>query len=158
MRSVDLFEAGAARLQMTESIELTRQSLQAHGAEHDHWAIAWSGGKDSSATLTMVIWMIESGMVKRPNRLTVLYADTRMGPLRLESRAWALDRVLDIQSRCRPRVDLINPEEESRIRALIAVETWPNGWSGDEPPADAPLMEHIFSDGSVQPSLFGGDA
>jgi DNA sulfur modification protein DndC len=76
-RDLSLFESGA-RLQMTESIELTVQSLKAHGYDHDHWVIAWSGGKDSSATLTLIVWLIVSGMVKAPKRLTVLYADTRM--------------------------------------------------------------------------------
>lgn len=49
------FFDGGRRMQMTESIELTTQSLQAYGPDHPHWGIAWSGGKDSSATLTMVI-------------------------------------------------------------------------------------------------------
>lgn len=76
IRDLSLFEGGA-RLQMTESIELTVQSLRAHGSDHDHWVIAWSGGKDSTATLTLIIWLITSGRVKWPRRLTVLYADTR---------------------------------------------------------------------------------
>lgn len=76
-RDLSLFESGA-RLQMTESIELTIQSLQAYGADHDHWSIAWSGGKDSTATLTVICWLIASGRVKAPKRLSVLYADTRM--------------------------------------------------------------------------------
>ena len=63
---------------MTESIELTIQSLQAYGPDHDHWVIAWSGGKDSTATLTLIVWLITSGKIKGPKRLTVLYADTRM--------------------------------------------------------------------------------
>lgn len=75
-RDLSLFEAGA-RLQMTESIELTIQSLQAYGPAHDHWVIAWSGGKDSTATLTLIVWLIVTGKVKAPKRLTVLYADTR---------------------------------------------------------------------------------
>lgn len=75
-RDLSLFEAGA-RLQMTESIELTIQSLLAHGLEHDHWVFAWSGGKDSSATLTLVVWLIATGKVPAPKRVTVLYADTR---------------------------------------------------------------------------------
>lgn len=393
-QNLDLFAAGASRMHIDEAIALTQQSLQAHGAEHDHWAIAWSGGKDSTATLTLTLWMIEAGMVPAPKRLTILYADTRMeipplaiaaeeisarlynrghtvervvaeldrrymvyllgrgvpppnngtlrwctqslkitpmedalraitqdgralmitgvrqgesairdrriemscskdgaecgqgwyqqaipqakglrgrlatlapilhwrvchiwewlrtwapqpeygylptdiiadayggdeaeeinartgcigcplaardtaletvvampqwsglapllelkplyrelrlakhrlrkaepevlrsgriaanphrmGPLRLESRLWALERVLDIQSRCRPIVDLIDTEEEARIRALIAAETWPNGWTGAEPPADAPIPVHHFADGTAQPSL-----
>ena len=73
-----VFEGFSTRLQMTEAIELTKQSLQAHGTTHQHWGIAWSGGKDSSATLTLIIWMIESGMVKAPEKLTVFYADTLM--------------------------------------------------------------------------------
>lgn len=76
IRDLSLFEGGA-RLQMTESIELTIQSLQAYGPAHDHWVIAWSGGKDSTATLTLIAWLIASGKVAAPKRLTVLYADTR---------------------------------------------------------------------------------
>ncbi|OGS95957.1 MAG: phosphoadenosine phosphosulfate reductase [Gallionellales bacterium RBG_16_56_9] len=77
IRDLSLF-SGGARLQMNESIELTIQSLQAYGYEHDHWVIAWSGGKDSTATLTLIVWLISSGKIKAPKRLTVLYADTRL--------------------------------------------------------------------------------
>ncbi|MDT3735526.1 MAG: phosphoadenosine phosphosulfate reductase family protein [Denitratisoma sp.] len=75
-RDLSLFETGA-RLQMTESIELTVQSMQAYGPEHDHWVVAWSGGKDSTATLTLLCWLIDSGRIAAPKRFTVLYADTR---------------------------------------------------------------------------------
>lgn len=71
-----LFES--ARLQMTESIELTIASLAAYGAHHDHWVIAWSGGKDSTALVTLVVWLILAGKVPAPKSLTVLYADTRL--------------------------------------------------------------------------------
>lgn len=72
-----------------------------------------------------------------------------------------LERILDNQAEVnasadrlgRPRIDLINPEEEARIRELIAVGTWPQGWDGDEPTADTP-MDQINADGSVQPLLF----
>ncbi|EOH4133562.1 hypothetical protein [Pseudomonas aeruginosa] len=60
-RQSDIFAAGAQRLQMTESIELTIQSMQAYGADHEHWAVAWSGGKDSTTTLTLLIWLIDTG-------------------------------------------------------------------------------------------------
>lgn len=70
--------ASSKRLQMTDSIDLTVQSLQAHAVEHDHWCIAWSGGKDSSATLTLIMWLLDSGRIPRPKSLTVFYADTRM--------------------------------------------------------------------------------
>lgn len=75
-RDLSLFEAGA-RLQMNESIDLTVASLKAHAGEHDHWVFAWSGGKDSTATLTLVLYLIAAGMLTPPKRITVLYADTR---------------------------------------------------------------------------------
>ena len=77
MKQTTFFD-GSRRLQMDESIDLTVQSLVAYGAAHDHWAIAWSGGKDSSATLTLIAYLIEAGKVARPKTLTVFYADTRM--------------------------------------------------------------------------------
>lgn len=75
-RQPSLFEG--ARLQMTEAIEMTVASLQAYGERHRHWAVAWSGGKDSTTLLTLLVWMLDSGRVARPESLTVLYADTRM--------------------------------------------------------------------------------
>lgn len=74
----------------------------------------------------------------------------RMGPLTFEARLWALDRVKDIQRRA--RVDLINIEEETMIRALIAAKTWPRGWSGSEPVASAPFV-NVNPDGSMQPVM-----
>lgn len=70
--------SGSKRLQMNESIELTIQSLQLYGPKYKHWCIAWSGGKDSTATLTLVVWLIQSGKIPRPETLTVLFADTRL--------------------------------------------------------------------------------
>lgn len=84
----------------------------------------------------------------------------RMGPLTFEARLMGLARVLEIQSACnetaerlgRPRIDILNAEEEARIRELIDLSTWPNGWDGDEPTADTPL-DLVFPDGSIQPLL-----
>jgi DNA sulfur modification protein DndC len=75
----------------------------------------------------------------------------RMGPLTIEARTDALERILDIQHRA--RVDLINAEEEARIRELLAARTFPNKWDGDEPSAAA-WMDSVFADGSSQPILF----
>jgi DNA sulfur modification protein DndC len=84
----------------------------------------------------------------------------RMGPLTFEARLMGLARVLDIQAACneaaarlgRPYIDILNAEEEARIRELIGLGTWPDGWDGDEPTADQPL-DLVFPDGSVQPLL-----
>lgn len=75
-RQTNLF--GGQRLQMDQSIALTIDSLNAYGPSHDHWAIAWSGGKDSTTLLTLVAYLIDAGKVPRPKTLTVLYADTRL--------------------------------------------------------------------------------
>ena len=67
-----------ARMGIREAIDLTAASLQAHGSAYDHWAVAYSGGKDSTAVLTVVWHLIRTGRVQAPARLTVSYADTRM--------------------------------------------------------------------------------
>ena len=66
------------RMQMTESIELTIQSMNAYGPMFDHWCIAWSGGKDSTTVLTLILWIISSGKILSPKSITVFYADTRL--------------------------------------------------------------------------------
>ncbi len=66
------------RTTLKEAIELTRQSLLAYAQTHHHWAIAYSGGKDSSATVTIVAHLIETKQIPSPKTLTVLRADTRM--------------------------------------------------------------------------------
>lgn len=63
---------------MRDSIRMTQDVFRQYRARFDNWQVSWSGGKDSTATLTLLVWMIESGMVEAPKRLRVLYADTRM--------------------------------------------------------------------------------
>lgn len=84
----------------------------------------------------------------------------RLGPLTMEARLFGLDSVLAIQAEVnqsasdlkRPSIDLLNPEEEARIRELIALNTWPQKWNGDEPLGDVPL-DRVFTDGSMQPLI-----
>jgi DNA sulfur modification protein DndC len=76
MRQPTLF-SGEKRLVYDEAIDLTLQSLQAYGPSHDHWAIAWSGGKDSTALLTLIVHLIDVGRIAAPKTLTIFYADTR---------------------------------------------------------------------------------
>lgn len=76
-RQADLF-LGGQRLQMDQSIALTIDSLNVYGPSHDHWAIAWSGGKDSTTLVTLIVYLIKAGKVAAPKSLTVMYADTRL--------------------------------------------------------------------------------
>ena len=77
MTAIDNLFAAGARMVSEEAIELTLQSLRAYWDRHEHVAIAWSGGKDSTATLTLMVHLIEAGELPRPARLFVFYADTR---------------------------------------------------------------------------------
>jgi DNA sulfur modification protein DndC len=98
-RQIDIFSRGA-RLQMNESIQLTIDSLNTYGPSHEHWAIAWSGGKDSTTLLTLVVYLIDAGKAK-PKTLTVMYADTRMELLPLWIAAVAIrDELASAGSRC----------------------------------------------------------
>ena len=87
-----------------------------------------------------------------------LFDDQR---LTLAARAWALGVVLGIQAEVnaaagaqgRPHIDLINAEEEARIRELIALRTYPNKWSDDDPDATE-LIPQIYTDSISQGLLF----
>lgn len=83
MRNLTLFDS--ERLSLDQSIELTRQSILAYGADYSHWAIAYSGGKDSSALLATILYLLKTAQIDPPKSLTVLYADTRqeLPPLHL---------------------------------------------------------------------------
>ena len=75
-RQESLFEN--SRLSLEDSINLSIGSLLQYGARYRHWALAYSGGKDSTATVAFVAWAILNGIIPAPESLTVLYADTRM--------------------------------------------------------------------------------
>lgn len=74
--SLGLF--GGRKQTVDEALAATADSLRTYGPQHPHWCVAWSGGKDSTATLTAILHLLDAGEVERPERLTVLYADTRM--------------------------------------------------------------------------------
>lgn len=76
MKTDSLFEG--LRTTLEDSIELTAQSLRAYALRYDHWAIAFSGGKDSATVVSAVIYLIMTGRVPMPKTLTVLMSDTRM--------------------------------------------------------------------------------
>lgn len=74
-RTISFFEE--ERMTLDDSIDLTRATLLDYASRYRHWAIAYSGGKDSSATVTVVAHMLATGALPAPASLTVLYADTR---------------------------------------------------------------------------------
>lgn len=93
------------RMTLQQSIDLTVASLLEYGPRYDHWACAYSGGKDSSAATSLLCHLITTKQVPAPKSLTILYADTRMEmpPLRhaavsmldvIESMGWRTKVVL----------------------------------------------------------------
>jgi len=76
LKALSLFEAD--RLTLTEALDITAGSLEVYFADHPDVRVAYSGGKDSTATVTVIDHIIRSGRVPRPRSLGVLYADTRM--------------------------------------------------------------------------------
>jgi DNA sulfur modification protein DndC len=110
------FFDGGKRLQMTESIELTIQSLQAYGPDHPDWGIAWSGGKDSTATLSVICWLIDTGKIKAPRTLTVFYADTRQ---ELPPLAIAAEQIMDELRERGIRVEVVRAPMDKRFMVYI---------------------------------------
>ena len=85
----------------------------------------------------------------------------RMGPLTLEARQYFLQEIIDIQNEVneravkegRPKIDILNSKEVRRIKELIALKTYPNGWDGTEPEASV-MLDKMYSDGSTMKRLF----
>jgi len=95
-----LFESD--RMVLREAIDITAASLRAYAERYRHWCIAFSGGKDSSAVVTLVADLIERSVIPAPASLTVLYADTRLElpPLQLSAMAILEElRERDIETR-----------------------------------------------------------
>jgi DNA sulfur modification protein DndC len=94
-RQLSLFDG--ARISLEDAVELSLASLALYGSRYKRWAVAYSGGKDSSATVTFVAWAILNGLVDAPESLTVLYADTRMELPPLQRTAMELLNTLKAQ-------------------------------------------------------------
>lgn len=75
-QQMSLFESD--RLTLDKAIELTIASLKAYGSNYKHWVASFSGGKDSSTTVTLIAHLIESGLVPRPETFTIIFSDTRL--------------------------------------------------------------------------------
>lgn len=76
----------------------------------------------------------------------------RMGPLTMPGRAYGLGRVLDIQHRA--EVDLINQDEEQRIREMWRQNLWPRKWSEADIAADLAIKRITATpDGLIEQAL-----
>ena len=88
MQRLSLFDD--QRTTLEDAIDMSVASLTEYGRRYRHWAVTYSGGKDSSATATFVAWAIREKLVPQPESLTILYADTRQEYPPLHSTAMEL--------------------------------------------------------------------
>lgn len=66
------------RMTAQDAIELTAEQFNHYGGMYDHWALSFSGGKDSTTVLTLLAYLIDMGRVKPPKSINVMYCDTGM--------------------------------------------------------------------------------
>lgn len=109
-RQISLFEE--QRLTLDDAVNLSLSSLQTYGQRYRHWSIAYSGGKDSTATVTFVAWAIKAGKVSPPESLTVLYADTRQELPPLQQTAL---RLMDILRQEGFNAEVVLPSLDNRF-------------------------------------------
>lgn len=87
--------------------------------------------------LKKACWRLRKARPERTQSGAYAKNGQRMGPLTMEGRQYGLDKVLAIQARA--KVDLINAEEEARIREMWALGLYPQKWSEEDIKADAPI-------------------
>ncbi|QTE37504.1 phosphoadenosine phosphosulfate reductase family protein [Mucilaginibacter gossypii] len=112
----NLFEGISHRLQMTDSFELSWQSLSAYGPKYNYWCVAWSGGKDSTTLVTFIVWSILSGKVKAPKKIYIMYADTR---LELTPLFYAAQKIMEELAEHGYQVEVVMASMENRFLTYI---------------------------------------
>ena len=117
MVAIDNLFSDGVRMVSEEAIELTLQSLNAYWDRHEHVAVAYSGGKDSTATLTLLVHLIEAGLLPRPKKLRVFYADTRQELPPIQAAADAIIALL--QSRDWIEVQIVRAPIDKRFMVYI---------------------------------------
>jgi DNA sulfur modification protein DndC len=76
MKRISFFDD--QRLAMSEAIELTTQALTYYISQYPDVVVSFSGGKDSTSLLTLLLVLIEAERVPKPSSLRVLLANTRV--------------------------------------------------------------------------------
>lgn len=141
---------GIEPITVADSIELTIASLKEYGSRHKHWAAAWSWGKDSTAVVTLVTQLINTGQIPKPETFTIFAADTRMELIPL----WLSSQVIKKQLEERGvKVEIVTAPIDDRFLVYILGRgvpppsntfRWCTGQIKVEP-MEAALADHIRS-------------
>jgi DNA sulfur modification protein DndC len=75
-KQIQLYEA--SRMTLDEAIAESIASLQEYASRFSHWVATFSGGKDSTALVIFLAWVIKTEQVTPPKSFTALYSDTGM--------------------------------------------------------------------------------
>lgn len=110
MKQVSLLEN--ERLSLAEAVELTLMSLKEYGQRFRHWVVAFSGGKDSTTLIAVLIEAIEQGLLAPPESLTVMMSDTKQEFLPLNQSALG---VLDVVQRRGYQTQIVQPPLDKRL-------------------------------------------
>lgn len=79
MKTLSLWADQEVRKTLEEAIAETINGFyQIDAWQYDVWQIGYSGGKDSTALVTLIAYLIASGQIPRPKRLIIQYSDTGM--------------------------------------------------------------------------------
>ena len=79
MKTLSLWKDQEGRLTLDEAIAETINGFYKIDAwQYDVWEIGYSGGKDSTALVTLLAYLMASGQLPRPKRVIVQYSDTGM--------------------------------------------------------------------------------
>lgn len=137
------------RSTLKDALAMTEASLCAYGEDRRHWRIAFSGGKDSSATVAAVCWLIETKRVPRPRSIGLIYADTRLELPNLQEAAAKMLREANDRGY---RTETVLPRMDKRFYVMMLGRGIPPSHSGFrwctgalkvEPMADAMRRERV---------------
>jgi DNA sulfur modification protein DndC len=104
------------RSTLEEAIDLAAASLCHYFARYQHVVVAFSGGKDSTTVVTLLLTLIRQGCVPLPKTLTILYTDTRLELPPLQASAIALLKELEARG---VQTQMVLPELDHRFFVYV---------------------------------------
>lgn len=107
---------GTEPITVASSIDLTIASLKEYGSRHEHWAAAWSWGKDSTTVVTLVTQLINTGQIPAPKSFTIFAADTRMELIPLWLSAQVIKKQLEERG---VKVEIVTAPIDDRFLVYI---------------------------------------